>query len=136
MRCYMGDANTMNIDEDSNHPAQQKKSANKTISKKTVAISFLGSLLIALLITWGFAGFDSDVLMRAHRFPLGLSICIIAGRATLYLSYAIYIAIFLCACIRREKDWFITLLVVWTITLCWNILCWLLLFNIAETYDS
>jgi hypothetical protein len=126
----MVNANKMNTDEHSNHSARQKKSSNHTISKKTVAITFFGSLLLALLITWAFAGFNPEMLMYTFWFPYGCAIFISESKATLYFGYAIYIAIFLCAFIRREKSFFITLLVIYILILCLNISGCALLFNI------
>lgn len=126
----MGNANKMNTDEHLNHPARQTKSANQIISKKTVAITFFGSLLLALLITWGFAGFDSEVLVYTYMFPYGCLICISESKASLYFGYAIYIAIFSCAFIRREKSFLITLLVIYILILCLNISGCALLLNI------
>jgi hypothetical protein len=111
----------MNTDEHSNHPAQQTKSVNQIVSKKTVAITFFGSLLLALLITWGIAGFDTEVLVHSYWFPWGCIMFIYDGKGSLYFGYAIYIAIFLCAFIRRERPCFVTLLIIYILILCLNI---------------
>jgi len=120
----------MNTDEHSKHQAQQTKNASQLISKKTVAFTFFGSLLLALLITWAFAGFNPEMLMYTYWFPYGCVIFISESKATLYFGYAIYIAIFLCAFIRRTKSFFITLLVIYILILCLNISGCALLFNI------
>ena len=104
--------------------------ARHTISKKTVAITFFGSLLLALLITWGFAGFDSEVLIYTYMFPYGCSVFISESKNSLYFGYAIYIAIFLCAFTRREKSFFVTLLVIYILILCLNISGCAVLLNI------
>lgn len=119
----------MNTDEHSNHPAQQTKKAKQIISKKTVAFTFFGSLLLALLVTWGFAGFDPEVLLFAYLFPYGCVVFISEG-ASPYFGYAIYIAIFLCAFIRRTKSFFVTWLVIYILILCLNISGCALLLNI------
>jgi hypothetical protein len=110
----------MNSDEHSNHPTPQTKDANHIIPKSTVAKTYFGGLLLALLITWGFGGFDAEVLRFTYMFPIGC-LLFIESRATLYLGYAIYIAIFICAFIFRKKWSFIQLLVVYILLLCLNI---------------
>jgi hypothetical protein len=126
----MGSAKKMNLDEHPNHPEHQTKSTNQIISKKTVAITFFGSLLLALLITWAFSGFELDVIMFTHLFPLGSLIFISEDDIVLYFGYAIYIAIFLCAFLFRKRPFFITLLVIYILVLCLNISGCVCLFNI------
>lgn len=111
----------MNTDGYPNHPKQLTKSADQLIPKKTVAITFLGSLLLALLITWGFWGFDLEAIMYTHLFPWGCLVFISEGDAALYLGYAIYTALFLFAFLLRKKPFFITLLVIYILVLCLNI---------------
>jgi hypothetical protein len=116
----------MNTDEYSNHLARQTKSANQVISKKTVALTYFGGLLLALIITWGFGGFDAELYEIAHWFPAGcLFWFAFVGQSEsggfVFVGYAIYIAIFICAFIFRKKSFFIKLLIVYIIILCLNI---------------
>jgi hypothetical protein len=122
----MGNADKMNTDEHSNHPTGQTKSANQVISKKTVAITYFGGLLLALIITWGLGGFSPGDWTGAHYFPMGcLFYFAFVGQSEsggfMFVGYAIYIAIFICAFIFRKKSFFITLLVIYILILCLNI---------------
>jgi hypothetical protein len=116
----MGNADKMNTNEHSDHPAPQTKSANQVISKKTVAITYFGGLLLALLITWGLAGFRLAVLTYTFMFPIGY-LLFIPSKAALYFGYAIYMVIFLWAFLFRKKSFFLTLLVIYILILCLNI---------------
>ncbi|MHC4215679.1 MAG: hypothetical protein ACYSWP_20210 [Planctomycetota bacterium] len=117
----MGNANKMNTDENSNHPEQQTKSANQTISKKTVAIAYFGSLLFALLITWSFYGFDGIVIPFAWMFPLGLLSVFPDYDIHAFYAYAIYTVMFICAFKFRREVFFLILLIVYFIILSLNI---------------
>jgi hypothetical protein len=120
----------MNTDEHSNHAARQAKKAKHIISKKTVALTFFGCLLLALLITWALGGFDPELLAYTYMFPYGCALFIYEGKTTLYFGYAVYIAMFLCAFIRRTKPFFVTWLLIYILILCLNISGCSMLFNI------
>ena len=121
----------MNTNKHPDHTELQIKSDNKIVSKKTVAKTFFGRLLLALLITWCVLLFPPMAFLWIHLFPSG--ILMQEGTTPLYYGYAIYVTIFLIAFVFRNKHFFKILLLIYTLILCINIVgCRLLVTEIIR----
>ena len=92
------------------------------VSQKTISIIYFGGLLFALLILWGLLYFDPQVLMFIHMYPLGCTVFLgFIDEGCVWLGYVVYPVIYICAYAFRKKRAFITLLIIYIIILCLNV---------------
>jgi hypothetical protein len=117
----MGNTNNMNIKKHLNSPDEQSNVNKKNVSIKTVAVTYFGSLLVALIITWGFAGFRPSAIRWAYLFPFGCITFVNVPDSFLKYGYVVYVVMYILAFLLRQKQIFITLLVIYIVILCLNI---------------
>lgn len=117
----MGNTNNMNIKKHLNNQDEQSNVNKKNASLKTVAVTYFGSLLLALIITWGFAEFDPGLIRIAYLFPLGCITFAAVPDSFLRYGYVVYVVMYILAFLLRQKQIFITLLVIYIVILCINI---------------
>jgi hypothetical protein len=104
------------------HNQNEQSNANtKKVSIKKVTSIYFGGLLTALIITWGIGRFDPDLIRFAWYFPYGCMILTPVEDKYLNISYFFYAIMFVSAFLFRKKEAFITLLMIYFLLLCLNI---------------
>jgi hypothetical protein len=98
---------------------------SQVVPARKVAITLFAFLAIALLVTWATGELNPHLILLAHWFPLGLTFFVSFSDPDLYLSlflgYAVYVAIFWCAFVFRKKKAFGAILVIYILILVLNI---------------
>ena len=98
------------------------RGSEKFVSKKTISIIYFGGLLLALLILWGLFYFDPGMIAVIHMYPLGCTVFLgFLVDEFIWLGYFVYPVIYICAYKNRQKRAFITLLIIYIIILCLNV---------------
>ena len=100
------------------------------VSIKTVILTYLGLLSLAMIIIWAMNYFHPQFLLWIYLFPVGCLVLVFdflyyfgprPSDNYLWLGYIIYLIMYVCALLFRRRPVFFTLLFIYVIILCLNI---------------